>query len=63
MTQKLLYISLGVVLDKTLSISGKKYSIGRLTSSISIKFDADKTPKEPILICLFRKGLKLLIKA
>ena len=59
MTQKLPNIPPEVTLDETFSTSGKKNSIGHLTSSgISIKFDADKTPEKPTLICLFRKGLK-----
>ena len=62
-TQELPCIPPGVALDKTLSASGKKCSIGRLTSSIFIEFDADKTPEEPTLICLFREGLKPSIKA
>ena len=57
MTQGLPCIPLGVELDKTLS------SIWRLPLSISIEFDPDKTPKEPSLICLFKEGLKPLVKA
>lgn len=42
MTQKLLCISPAIIVNKTLSISKWKFTIGLLTSNISIiKFDAD----------------------
>lgn len=47
----------GVVLDKISSINKKKFSIGRLTLSISIKFDADKALEESIFIRFFEKDL------
>lgn len=50
MIQRFLCISLEVVLDKTPSINKKKFSIRRLTLSISIKFDVDKASKEFIFI-------------
>ena len=61
-TQELLYIPSGVALDKTLSTSGKKWSIGRPTSSISIEFDADKSEK-PNLIRFFQEERQPLVKA
>ena len=51
MTQELPCIPSRVALDKTPSISKWKFTIGYLTSSISvIKFDADGAPKESKLI-------------
>ena len=51
MTQGLLCIPPGVVLDKTSSTSKWKFTIERLTSSISTtKFDADGAPEESDLI-------------
>ena len=48
-----MYIS-GVVLDKTLSTSRWKFTIGGLTSSISIiKFDTDTALKKSDLIQFF----------
>ena len=61
-TQGFSYISLGVVLDKSPSISKKKFSIGRLTLSIFIEFDADKTLEESKLIQFFWERFKLWLK-
>ena len=64
MTQGLLCIPPGVALDKTPSTSKWKFTIGRLTSSLSIiKFDADGAPKEFDLIRFFGEGLKPSVKA
>ena len=50
-TQGLPGIPPRVALDKTPSISKWKFTIGRLTSSISIiKFEADRAPEESNLI-------------
>ena len=52
MTQGLPCISPGVALGKTPSTNGRKFKIGRLTSSPihPYQFDADGTPEESDLI-------------